>query len=165
MCAIVDNDVRDEVFGGAESPAGKLMLDWLTGPGRLVVGGKLRAELAGSQAFTTWLRTASRFGRVINVSDAEVDAETDALDQQQVCRSNDTHVLALARKSKARLLFTNDRKLQQDFDDPKIVARPRGIVYTTRNGPAVTKVHRDILSRKDICAAPRSTATKSRLKP
>ena len=151
---IIDNDVRDEVFGDAESAAGSYMLDWLTtGPGRLVVGGKLRRELGDSRAFGTWLRTALRVGRVVDVGDSAVDAESEALERRGVCRSNDFHVLALARKSKARLLFTNDRRLQQDFRDPRIVARPRGIVYTTRNGTAITAVHRHLLSRADICVA------------
>ena len=154
MCVIVDNDVRDEVFGGAESAAGSFMLDWLTtGKGRLVVGGKLRAELGGSQAFATWLRTALRVGRVIDIGDTAVDAEEAALERSRLCRSNDTHVLALARKSNARLLFTNDRKLQQDFRDPKIVASPRGHVYTTRMGTVITDVHQELLARADICAA------------
>ena len=38
MCAIVDANVRDEVFGNAASPAGKFFLDWLTsGKGKLVL--------------------------------------------------------------------------------------------------------------------------------
>ena len=52
MCAIVDSSARDEVFGGAKSPAGEFFLTWLTkGKGRLIVGGKLRDELSGSQNF------------------------------------------------------------------------------------------------------------------
>lgn len=154
MCVIIDNDVRDEVFGSAESAAGTYMLDWLTtGSGRLVVGGKLRRELGGSGAFATWLRTALRVGRVIDVGDSGLNAESDTLQRKGICRSNDIHVLALARKSKARLLFTNDRRLQQDFRDPRIVARPRGLVYTTRNGTDVTSVHRRLLSRADICVS------------
>ena len=132
------------------------MLDWLTtGPGRLVVGGKLRRELGGSRAFVAWLRTALRVGRVIDVGDSGVDTEAEALERKGICRSNDLHVLALARRSRARLLFTNDRRLQQDFRDSRIVARPRGLVYTTRNGTAVTTTHRSLLSRADICGAPR----------
>ena len=52
MCVIVDNDVRDEVFGGATSEAGKYLFDWLTdGRGKLAVGGRLRRELGGSNSF------------------------------------------------------------------------------------------------------------------
>ena len=157
MCVIIDADARDQVFGGAESAAGTHMLDWLTnGPGKLVIGGKLRAELSGSQAFVTWLRTAIRTGRVINAGDAEVHADDRALKREGTCRSNDTHILALARQSKARLLFTNDRKLQDDFRDPRIIGNPRGHVYTTRLTTAITDVHRDLLSRADICGGERT---------
>ena len=155
MCVIIDADARDEVFGNADSEAGAYMLEWLTsGPGKLVIGGQLRRELTGSGEFTRWLRTAIRVGRVIDAGDSDVDAGAKALRRGSMCRSNDTHVLALARESKARLLFTNDRKLQEDFRDPRIIRTPRGHVFTTRCGTAITDVHRDLLSRADICAAP-----------
>lgn len=47
MEAIVDNSARDEVFGSADSPAGKYFLTRLNkGKIRLVVGGKLLRELS-----------------------------------------------------------------------------------------------------------------------
>ncbi len=46
MCAIVDANVVDEVFGEKRPPAGEKFFDWLTvGNGRLVVGGRLLEEL------------------------------------------------------------------------------------------------------------------------
>ena len=86
MCVIIDADARDEVFGNAESEAGAYMLDWLTnGPGKLVIGGRLRAELSGSRAFSTWLRTATRVGRVIDAGDSDVDAGTKELQSAGMC--------------------------------------------------------------------------------
>ena len=45
-------------------------------------------------------------------------------------RSDDPHVLALARETGVRLLYTADRKLQRDFKDKNIIDRPRGKVYS-----------------------------------
>ena len=152
MCAIVDNDVRDEVFGGAGSEAGKYLFDWLTdGPGKLAVGGKLRRELSGSNNFVRWMKRAQLFGRVISVEDTCVDRESDLIRKEGLCESNDSHVLALARVSRTRLLFTNDRRLQKDFRNPQIVGRPRGMIYTTLIDKKLTDVHVDLLDRKNLC--------------
>ena len=53
MCAIVDANVANEVFGPNQSEAGKKFYDWINAAtGRLVVGGKLLAELEeGSPKF------------------------------------------------------------------------------------------------------------------
>ena len=58
-------------------------------------------------------------------------------------RSNDRHILALALASGARLLYTGDKRLAQDFEDPQIIENPAGEVYSSPE-------HRDRL-RPDIC--------------
>ena len=151
MCAIVDNSARDEVFGGAESPAGEFFFTWLTkGKGRLVVGGKLRDELSGNQNFVQWLRQAVQAGRARILDDKEVNTATCGVLTDRVCRSDDPHVIALARISGTRLLYTNDNDLEGDFK--RLI--PRGIVFTTKQDPQrqVTKEHRSLLSsRRRIC--------------
>lgn len=140
MCAIVDNDVRDEVFGGARSEAGRYLFDWLTdGRGKLAVGGKLRRELSGSSSFVRWMKVAQLAGRVVSVEDGRVDQESDRILQEGLCESNDPHVLALARVSRSRLLFTNDQRLQKDFRNPQIIGRPEASSIpraSTRNSRA-----------------------------
>ena len=69
-----------------------------------------------------------------------------------VCKSNDLHVLALALVSGARLLYTNDTALIDDFGNRDIVARPRGKIYTTAQ---VTDAHRRLLAARDLCRMPR----------
>ncbi len=153
MCAIVDNNVRHEVFGphDTQTPAGKLFLDWLdSGRGVLVVGGHLRRELGEYRRFQLWLETAVQFGRARQIDDAQVDRETDEMSSQGI-RSNDSHILALARISGARLLFTNDRDLQQDFGDSAILQGTRGRVYTTIERSDVRRTHRQLLRRTDLC--------------
>ncbi len=152
MCAIVDNNVRDQVFGNNRPGAGEFFFNWLEERGgRLIVGGELLRELSGYSNFTDWLPGAIRSGRVSIIPDQAVDAETESLRAEGVCRSNDEHVLALARLSGARLLFTNDNDLQDDFRDRSIVGGVRGRIYTTSERTDVRRTHRDLLNRRDLC--------------
>ncbi len=107
MCAIVDNDVRPEVFGQEQSDRGALLFDWLTkGAGRLVVGGRLRHELAEYGRFCEWFREAVQAGRARMIPDSSVALETESIRSRGICKSDDHHIIALARASSARLLFT-----------------------------------------------------------
>lgn len=153
MCAIVDTNVSGEVFGDSRSEAGQFFLDWLNRRGRLAIGGRLRQELDVSERVRLWLQQAILANRARAINDHDVDAETEALQAQGICQSNDAHVLALARLSGARLLFTNDQALQQDFTNPRIIEGVRGRVYTTRANRDVRRSHRDLLNRTDLCAA------------
>lgn len=152
MCAIIDANVGHEVFGPNQSEAGQFMLRWLErGGGPLVVGGELLKELGRNVRFVGWLRNAQRMGLARHVPDDDVDAETKTLRSQSICRSNDEHILALARLSGARLLYTNDNALQDDFRDRRIVRGTRGRVYTTARSQNVTGAHRNLLNRTDLC--------------
>ena len=156
MCAIVDANVAYEVFGSDRPPAGSQFFDWLSSPrGQLVVGGQLREELARDQRFVRWLRSALRNGRARSVTDEVVDDHAAGLLGKGVCKSDDPHVLALALVSGARLLYTNDAALIDDFGNPEIVARPRGKIYTTAKSTNVTDAHRRLLAARDLCRMPR----------
>ena len=155
MCAIIDNNVRHEVFGApdVQTAAGQFFFTWVdSGKGKLVVGGKLLEELSGYGNFNRWFRQARRIGQAVRIPDDEVAAETAALEARRVCRSDDAHALALARVSGARLLFSNDRDLQDDFGNREIIHDPRGRVYTTQMHKEVIKTHKNLLNRTDLCA-------------
>ena len=153
MCAILDNNVRHEVFGNNPSEAGKYFLDWLEQRGgTLVVGGKLlRDELGRYEHFMKWLPQALLAGTVKRIADSPVDTATERLIRQRICRSDDEHVLGLAQVSGARLLFTNDRALQQDFANRAIIGGTRGRIYTTVERNAIRPTHRSLLNRADLC--------------
>ena len=145
MCAIVDNDVRSEVFGQHQTDRGAVLFEWVTnGAGRLVVGGRLRHELAGYGRFRAWLREAIQAGRARIIPDSQVELETESIRSGGICTSNDHHVIALARVSGARLLFTNDGDLENDFKNAALVARPRGKIYKSPD-------HTHLLNRPDLC--------------
>ena len=149
MCAIIDANVGPEVFGDDRTPRGRLLYEWLTRgrTGRLVVGGKLLRELRQYGKFKVWLNEAISAGRARRIRDAVVDSETEAIRAGQSCRSNDHHILALARVSGARLLFTNDRYLEKDFKDRSLVPDPRGKIYKDAT-------HSRLLNQHDLCPAP-----------
>ena len=116
----------------------------------MVVGGKLRDELSGNQNFVRWLRQAVQAGRARILDDNEVNDATRAVLADRVCQSDDPHVIALARVSGTRLLYTNDNALERDFK--KLI--PKGIIFTTKQDPQrqITREHQSLLgSRRRIC--------------
>lgn len=144
MCAILDNDVVHKVFGRNRPAAGKAFFDWIdSGGGRLVGGGRLFEELARNEKFRAWWQEATASGRVERVNDEEVEAETVRLAEQKACLSNDEHVIALAVIGGARLLYSNDRKLQCDFK--RLIDQPRK-VYSTLRSDAFTKKKEKLLA-------------------
>lgn len=147
MCAILDNDVVHQVFGQNRPAAGKAFFDWIdSGRGRLVGGGRLFEELAHNENFRLWWQAATLSGRVERVGDEAVEAETVRLAKRKACRSNDEHAIALAAIGGARLLYSNDRKLQRDFKDRRLIDQPPGKVYSTLRGDAFTKNKRQLLA-------------------
>ena len=150
MCAIVDADVVHQVFGSGRPEAGAKFFQWLnTGSGRLVAGGKLTKELAqASPGFRQWARRAVAAGRMKIERDSQVDARAQELWRERKCKSNDPHAIALAQISGARLLYSNDRKLQEDFRSKNLIDSPRGKVYTTLTNTDFVSSHRSCLRGK-----------------
>ena len=161
MCAIVDASVCGEIFGEDRNDASRYFFNWLTaGKGRLVIGGQLKAELRHHK-LDEWLKEVLRAGRAFDQPTERVEAETRALRHDGRCRSNDPHVLALARISGGRLLYTNDHRLQEDFANPGILpGQTQGKIYTTvagrrqprdQHGGRLRPAHRQLLRRQDLC--------------
>ena len=65
------------------------------------------------------------------INQSKVNQLQQRLEDKQVCRSNDAHIIELAQISGARLLYSNDRDLTDDFRDRGLVPNPRGRVYST----------------------------------
>lgn len=151
MCVILDANVVHEVFGSNRPPAGKEFFDWINrgkASAHLIIGGKLSRELGkGSTGFRTWALEAQQAGRLIPVDDGKVNAKTEELERDGTCRSNDTHVIALAQIGRVRLLYSNDRDLQDDFKDKALIDRPRGKVYSTGVNEEFTDAHKRLLQR------------------
>ena len=158
MCAILDANVAGEVFIKRPKPAaqpptaGEKFLKWITkGNGHLVVGGKLLCELDKVNRFREWAQQAILSGKMRRISDTPVDKKTAKLQAKRMCRSNDPHVIALAQISGARLLYTNDRRLQDDFRNEMLIDDPQGQIYETLKSKEFTATHKGLLSREDLC--------------
>lgn len=149
MCAIVDANVASEVFSSSPSAAGKKLYDWINeATGRLVVGGKLLKELEeNSPTFRDLARELVFAGRMRIENADDVNAKAEEI--KDTCISNDQHIIALAQISGARLLYSRDRDLQEDFKNRELINRPRGKVYP--DGSSFTKAHKRLLGQSDLC--------------
>ena len=161
MCAILDANAVHEVFGDSPPPAGSRFFDWVDGgSGRLVAGGKQLEELErGSPGFRAWQEEAVLSGKMKLVNERRVDALTDELDRSGNLVSDDPHVIALAQLSGARLLYSNDDALQDDFRNTQLLDNPQGRVYSTNPtynpNKRFTPVHQALLNRRDLCGIAR----------
>ncbi len=147
MCLIVDSCVVGLVFGDptGRSEAATKLLEYIdNGKLRLVVGGRLREELCGSNKFEKWLTVALDRGTARIVSKHKVN-EAEQQIQEDKCKSNDTHVLALAIAAHARLLYTHDDALADDFKNRDLIRKPRGKVFRTEVSGRFTDDKRKLL--------------------
>ena len=152
MCAIVDANIASEVFGANTCPASEKFLEWINkGRGRIVVGGKLLEELEVLSGFREWSQNARLAGIIRTANSDTVNSITEEIKDTDICKSDDPHVIALARVTGARLLYSNDKPLQQDFKNKSLVDVPRGKVYSTIKHKALTPGHKKLLGRKDLC--------------
>ncbi len=159
MCAIVDANVVSELWESGGTAAGQAFRKAVEqGRVPLVLGGTLSDELSGAgESMRRWLAELQLAGRLVQVDGEQVARRTSELNQVNVdgtaqCSSDDEHVIALALVSGARLLYTNDAALTDDFKDKTLVDAPRGRVYTTRASGDLRGGHRALLRRTDLCS-------------
>lgn len=133
MCLIVDANRFGDVLGTPPKPDYVKLIEWLVSPngvGIVVYGGsKFRKEIAFSEKARRWYVQLQRAGRAKSIDDATVDAEEKALKDRRVCESDDEHIIALARKSGARVVCTEDQLLWRDIKNATLLTKPRGRIY------------------------------------
>ena len=130
MCIIVDaNRLGGLLSDPADADAAPVRA-WLERGGRIVysTGGAFAREVGGRMRDR--LLTYARAGKAEYVPADQLADDERTLTARQDLRSDDPHVLALARKSGVRLLYTGDRNLMADFKNKTLIDRPRGRVYT-----------------------------------
>ena len=151
MCSIIDANVAGQLAGKNPPEAGRRFLDYVdSGKLVLVLGGKLRHEL-DKTSLRPWLQEAILAGRVRSFDDRIVHSKQVALDSSMVFRSDDSHIIALALVSGARLLYSNDKALHADFKNSNLVDAPRGRIYSTLRYSAVRESHIRLLENTSLC--------------
>ena len=109
--------VRDALFGGCPKA-------WSVGH-----GGKPTDELQQVSDASRALVALDRAGRTVVVTLGQVEHETASIAALGSCLSDDQPVIAVARLSKARTLWSHDQALIKDFTNTMLIANPRGRVH------------------------------------
>lgn len=102
---------------------------WLDKQGGRIVystAGKFSKEVVGKAR--TKLEAYYRAGKAVYVPLERFEEDVNTLAPQIL--SDDPHVIALARATGVRLLYTGDGALANDFKDKRVIDRPRGKVYS-----------------------------------
>ncbi len=136
MCLIVDTNVAHRALCDPADPEFEPVYRSLFGVGRpeqnLVYGGALASEYDKSGRISAAVEELRRAGRAWREDDDAVSTETKLVTPQ--CKSNDPHIIALARVSGVRLLCTHDKNsgLMTDFKKKTLIDKPKGRIYTRR---------------------------------
>ncbi len=149
MCVIIDVNVAGLVFRESPDPNFLPVFHWLhdaNKDGRIVYGGQLARELIGNENVRRFLLALQRAGRASSFPEHVIQNESVKVVEFGICRSNDIHIIALARVSGARTLCSSDQDLHADFKNRQLISEPRGHVYQ-RN----TKTHRKFLRHTSSC--------------
>lgn len=150
MSIIIDNNVAGILFGNPKNrpEAATKVLKYINNKNLIVViGGKLKDELCGSNMVKKWLSEGLKSGRANNFRKVKVKAQEERLLQNIELLSDDPHVLALALESGTRLLYSHDRRLGKDFKNGNIIPNPRGKVYKTDKNGDFTYAHQRLLDK------------------
>lgn len=162
MCVktIVDASAFRHLGEETRNSAGHQLRSWIVQGNGLIVyspdNTKYANELKESGHTLKLLRDYKKRGLAMEIGNAEVNEALTCIPERPTRRSNDPHVLALARASGATVLFSCDEKLRQDFADSAVLSnagkRPRRSVPSLCvHRPADTngaKTRRNFLSRR-----------------
>lgn len=139
MCIIIDADMAHK-FGNPNKkrkphPDALPVLNRLMDPSgiSLALGGKLTEELFILAVMRELVNELHNVGRVCLYQDNIVEQKTNLLIDSKSCKSNDPHTIALAQISGARVLYTGDGALRQDFTNPYLINKPAGKVYQSQS--------------------------------
>ena len=147
MCIIVDTNRLGAFLADPPDDDSRPIHKWLDrGVGSIVysTGGRFAQEIQGR--VKARLANYVRAGRAKLIPGSRFADDERDLKASPDLRSDDPHVLALARAAGVRLLYTADRNLISDFKDRSFIDRPRGRVYSgARNANLLTD---------SVCASP-----------
>jgi hypothetical protein len=147
VCVIIDANLVSQVFRENPNKDFASVLDWLRNPkkkGQLVYGGRLAKEMSEVRRTRGYLAQLRRIGRAREFTDDDLTSEELLISRTGLCRSNDPHVVALARVSGARTLCSLDGALGHDFKNLRLISKPKGCIYKNAT-------HSDLLRHTSSC--------------
>ena len=137
MCIIVDANRLGAFLSDPANEDAAPIRDWLDSR-----GGRIVYSTGGAFAREVGRRTRAKLLAYVRAGQAQVvSADRFANDERRLSergdlRSDDPHVLALARWTRVRLLYTGDPGLIADFKNKEFVDRPRARSTRGRPTPA-----------------------------
>jgi len=140
MCVIIDASLAARIFASPMQEDFVPLWNWVRcRDGCIVYGGQLAAELERVRQGARQLKHLSAAGKAYRVPSESVVAETRAVRNLGICVSDDPHVIALARASKARVLCSGDRNLHADFKNLRLLPAPKGRIYQNAEHASVLR--------------------------
>jgi len=131
MCIIIDASLASRVFSIPTSNDFVPLIRWIEKNGKIVYGGENGRELIKLNLAAKRIQEWKRSGRAEEILD--VDKEESRIVETLTFRSDDPHIIALARTSGARTLCSHDQDLHRDFKNASLIPRPKGRIYQDRN--------------------------------
>ncbi len=155
MCIIIDANMAHKLGNPRHQrppdAAARQVLNRLIGYSglKLALGGKLAKEVLQLRVMQELVNELEKTGRVYKYDNKAIRERTKILIDAEACKSDDQHVIALAQVSRARLLYSQDRKLCLDFTNSALIAHPVGRVYQR-------KADAHLLDNPPACSPPRA---------
>ena len=137
MCIIIDANLAGDVFSISTPDDFAPLIHWIENGGKVVFGGGNGRELGRIILAAKRLQEWKRSGMAEEILD--VDKEESRVINTLSYKSNDPHIIALARLSGARTLCSHDQDLHCDFKNASLVPRPKGRIYQDRSHTATLK--------------------------
>jgi predicted nucleic acid-binding protein len=145
MCIIIDANIAHKLIAEENMDAEPIRKWLITGRGKIATGWLNKEELERC-SFRPLFQQFILAGRVTEYRAALIKDAHAALNMGDL-QSNDAHIIALAKVSNSRVVFSDDRALQADFKSAKFLTNPRGKVYQRA-------AHRRLLVKAPRCAQP-----------
>jgi hypothetical protein len=143
MCIIIDADLASRVFCAPPVPDFRPILKWLMEKdGKMTYGGLNGRQLRHIKLARDTIRLLKQSGKALEIGG--VDEEERCIRRQLSFKSNDSHIIALARKGGARVLCSSDRDLHKDFRNTQLVPSPKGKIYQNAS-------HAEVLRHTQAC--------------
>ncbi len=142
MCLIVDANLASVVFKSTSDKAFEaLRKSIFSNKLTLVYGGLLTEEYKKAGVLQLEIiGQLSRSGKLFKVSDSAIQKELTLIKNK--CKSNDDHIIAMARavRKRAHVLCSNDKDLRFDFQNKQLIDKPRGKIYSpTRHDKSLAR--------------------------